>query len=275
MIVTHEVESVTGGGRESRANGSLARIGNGTGRQPGMKVGVVRRIKIQVTPRNGREGVLEHAVIEPGGINHSRIASELHVEFQAPGKNARDNGAFQTIGRLLLHQRGQRDHVMQGRARLLKLLLEFRIVHMAKTRKHSLNHRRRGNVSRETVGVGKKISFQGRRLRIKVAYQRCVLGDTQEVFRIYFQVAIENRGDIKTVRALWNQDRMKVNVPPDEFLIYVNGTQGPVEKIFTGFQSVLGAANKVTEKKRQTAGQDAALDQTGSHVRRRCSRFDQ
>lgn len=104
MIVAHEVERVTRRGRESGANGSLARIGNRSGRQSGMKISVIGRIKIQIASGNRRERALEHVVIEASGINHRGIAGKLHVVFKTAGENTRDNGAFEMVGRLLFHQ---------------------------------------------------------------------------------------------------------------------------------------------------------------------------
>jgi hypothetical protein len=78
-----------------------------------------------------------------------------------------------------------------------------------------------------------------------------LLGRSQELFRIDTQPQVENARDVKAVRTLRDDYRMKVNVALDQSSVNVNGTEGVVKEVLTGAQGVTGAAGPIPRHKRQ------------------------
>jgi hypothetical protein len=65
------------------------------------------------------------------------------------------------------------------------------------------------------------------------------------------QAQVENPRDVKAVRTLRNDYRMKVNITLDQSSVNINGTEGAVKEVLTGAQGVTGAPCPVTDQKRQ------------------------
>src|SRR5438552_1604715 len=110
VVAAHEIQELGLGGVGSGLERRLAWSGNGPRRQPRVAVGVVRRIEQQI--------VASQVAVEPSRplqrIDHGRVALESHVLLEAVRVDGRDEGPLVGTGRLLLHQRRQRDELADG-----------------------------------------------------------------------------------------------------------------------------------------------------------------
>src|ERR1039457_5700455 len=106
----HEIQIVRVGGVQDRGYGRDTRIGDRSGRQPRMLVGVIRVAADQVGFVNGAAIVSG----EQGRVDRGRVAIELHPDGQAAGENGSDDGPLVRELAFLFHQRGQRDGAVYG-----------------------------------------------------------------------------------------------------------------------------------------------------------------
>ena len=90
---------------ERRDKARAARRRDGPGRQPGMLVGVVWRLNLEM--------LIQHAaLVLTQRVLHRGVCLEQHVVTQAVHVNRGDDGALLGQPRLLLDDRGQRDDVV-------------------------------------------------------------------------------------------------------------------------------------------------------------------
>jgi hypothetical protein len=226
-----------------------------------VKVRVIRRIEFEVAPLDGRKRVFEHVMTQPRHINDGGIARQSHALFQSSLEYTRDHRPLHRVGRFLLHQRCQGDHVAQSSSRTVDIRLELRIQESAKTRHHCFDHRLSRHAARKAVRVGEKVSFEGRRLRIEIANRRSVLREAEKLGRIHTQGLLKNFGDVESVRAFRNEHRVEVDIASNQLLVNVDGAQRPIEKVFASLHpSAERAAGKIAQKERPSAGQHASLD---------------
>jgi len=164
VIVADEIEKISLARMERGADRGFAGARNRSRRQAGITVRVVRRIEFQVALQDGADGTM----IQPRRIDDRGVALQRNSFFQALGKYPRNHRPLARRRSLLLHQRGERDDLVEFLGLRVDIWRKPGIDHVAKTRQHRRYHARGSHTAREAVGVRKKVPFQRCRLRSHV-----------------------------------------------------------------------------------------------------------
>jgi hypothetical protein len=141
------------------------------------------------------------------------------------------------------------------------LVRKLRRKDVARTCQHGEDHGYGTHAAGEPVRVGEEIALQRGCPGIEITYRHRLLSDAEELRGIDAQPQGENPRDVKAVRALGDDYRMKVNIALDQSSANINGTEGTVKEVLAGAQCMTRAASPVTQQKRQAMPQHSASHQ--------------
>ncbi len=148
-VVGHEIHIVGDRRRQRRAQRSLARIRDRSGRQAGIPVRIVSRIHLQIF------GVhhFHRMALQLQSVSHRRIALQRSAMLEPVVKNSGDQRTFVAARRFSLHQRRQRHHLIRRKPLRKRVRVRSiqRFPHRAEILHHPFHHLLAGRVVRELI----------------------------------------------------------------------------------------------------------------------------
>ena len=240
---------------QDRRYGRDSRIGDGSGRQPRMLVGVVRIAAGQVGFVNGAAIVAG----EQRRIDGGRVAIELHPDGQAAGENGSDDGPLAGELAFLFHQGGQRDRAVRGSI-CAQAAPDF-----AKLAGHGQAQLLGCGGAAQAVGVREQVALQGGRQRVEIADERGVAGRLQESFRRKQAELLGGRRDIEHVLALGHHQLVIEDVAVHDTVENFQHGCRLGKAIFAGLEN--GAVTDgARDQERPGVADDAGVLQRRSHL---------
>jgi hypothetical protein len=224
--IAYEIQVITDGRVHGGLQSAFSRIRDRSGRQAGIPVGVVGRLRLQVL-------VMKSSVVGIGqqlGVDDAGIGVERHPLVQAVVVDASHQRSLFRRGGFFFDNRGHRDRLMNivrqsdGTGNLAKM-----VDHGG----HDVVH---GLRARELIGVWKEIALERSGLRSYIVNQVPPASDAQELLLFAKTRLFDGIGYIEHVVSLGNDDSVRVDIATGQPVMDFDCGSRPLKYILAGLE---------------------------------------